>query len=225
MSIQAAGANNPNIQSVEYITYLQTPNSGPVHLLVNKTIYVGRYSTLEDAQSAVEGILQKLGSKDAANRRAAITTNTVDLTFSGDVTPSTPNWTDIVQATTVDLGLGTTDYSYGSTQVQITGIDTPINLVVIYTNANTTLEMWGQVSSATIAANTTTAPSAATGYKRLLNKDYLTVSNNEYVRFKLGGPKDEQTAILTTVSIINPATSTVLDTFLISHTYAEVGGV
>lgn len=216
MSLQAAGANNPNIRNIQYIHYLQRPSSGAVTLVVNRTQYVGTYQSLADAQSAVEGILQKLGNKNAATRRAAIPTMTTDLTFTGDTTPTSVNWVDCSCDVTNDSG--NLIPVFGSSQQQITGIDTTISLR-FYVN-NPDVELWVKTSSATIPTAASTAPSVAEGYTRLYNNSYINVSNNTYVRIKPNG--SGTTDLTTAVTVVNANNASVLDTFNILYTYSEI---
>lgn len=224
-NLNAAGANNLNIKSVHYVTYLQEPSSGPVHLIVNKNQYVGRYSTLANAQEALEGILMRLGSKDPTTRRGQITTVTTDLTFTGDVTPAAADWTTITHAVTYDTGIQEYSHVYGTAQVQITGIDTNIGLRVLFSNPSTTTQLWVNVSPTTVAANTTTPPSSSTGYTRLYNNSTFVVKPNEFVRFKAMDSSGAITNFSSTITVTNTSNVTTLDTFTLAYTYSEIGGV
>lgn len=219
-NLNAAGANNPKIKNVQYVTYLQEPSSGPVHLIVNKTQYVGKYPTLANAQEALEGILMRLGSKNPTTRRGQITTVTTDLTFTGDRTPAATNWTDITHSIIYDTNSEIYTNTYGTSEVQVTGINTATSFKVEF---SVDIQLWVKVSDVSTVADITTAPSESTGYRRLYPTNQFIVNNNEYVRFKAIRPVN----ILNTsgtVTVVNTGISAIADTFVLAYTYSEIGG-
>lgn len=67
-------ASNLPIRHLYRVDYF-TATSGEILLTINKTFYVGRYSTIEDAQEVVKGILTKLGCSNVEERLLTLPSN------------------------------------------------------------------------------------------------------------------------------------------------------
>lgn len=226
MTFKAAGANNLAIKTVNHITYLQRPSGGFVTVLVNKHQLVGHYPTQANAEDAVAGILIRLGCKDTATRLAAIPTTTVNLTPSGaDVTPTAGSWADMTHTRDIETigGVPVNETnSYGSSQLQVTGIAANISFRINL--SNTDVALYYRKSNLTIPPGVTIDPAdPLSGFTRIMAGEQIVVSPNDFIRFKGRGSGTVSNSTLATIE--NTTNSTIFDTFTMTYTFTETPGI
>jgi hypothetical protein len=114
-------AGNLPIRHLYRVDYF-IASSGDVLLTVNKTYYVGRYPTIEDAQEVIKGILTKLGCNDVEARLLTLPSNINYTPVSEDVIIATMKaWdADVVFPKTLDP---TFDFSKNQLVIERSGYD------------------------------------------------------------------------------------------------------
>lgn len=190
MSYRAAAATNPRVKSVNFVEYLPGPDNTIV-LVVNHSIYIGKYPTLDAAKQAVEGLLVKCGADNPEEIRTKIlrTDNK-----ASDLTPVSLNWSNITS--TVSTGV------YNRTVLQVTGITDDIRLIATRSNLNA--DLWYKQSSVTISG---TADPATDGYTLYKPDEIIVVKPDTFLSFKGKPPRSLGISLSTTWTITNISVS------------------
>jgi hypothetical protein len=145
-----------------------------VTLFVNKAQYAGRYSSIDDAQLAAQGLLTKCGCSRPDER---ILNVPQEIITPGLRTITTPNWIDI----TVEYDQVTPGFGYISASQRMTLQGNAIVLQLSGTSKAVSLYVKRSFSPITA---TTVSPVLEQYTKINLFPAYLIVSPSEYVRFK-----------------------------------------
>ena len=177
MSIQGISSTMRHITSVNRLTYVMDASPATsVTLFVNKAQYAGRYSTIDDAQLAAQGLLTKCGCSKPAERILNIPQEIVSPGLRTYL--ALPAWIDIsVEYDTVGLSM-----TYNPNQVRQSLNGNAVVLQLSGTNKGVSLHV--KKSFSPITANILVDP-VTDGYTQVnVFPAYLIVSPLEYVRFK-----------------------------------------
>jgi hypothetical protein len=207
------GLEHPEINPIRSATFYVS--STTITLKVNRTQYVGRFSSYADAEEALTNLLTMHDGRGAlwTDRLIGINKEIIYIDSSTS-TPTAINWTDIL----ADPGAA----SFSSTQGQVTTATVPVLFTI--TKANELVDLYVKVSSTTIAANATVSPQVD-GYTQVRNNGSIIVQPNYYVRFKCNKdiPDSEASwATLTTGITVQRAGAT-FDTFNIQFQNTVLG--
>ena len=198
MSYSAIASTNPYVKSVNRIEYISA-SGGSIIVVINHTIYIGKFPNLSAAETAVNGLLVKCGCSTPTSRRSNIPTTLDSLVLPY---PAFAN-------TTSEILIN----KYPPVSAQI--FSTNSTLLLLVGRSNTDVDLWYKISPTQPIGNT--LPSSD-GYTAYVDGTVLTVPSNYWLGFK-GTPSASITGYpgTTSWSLTNKANQNIiLDTFSIT---------
>lgn len=180
------------VKSVDFIEYYYSSKTNELNvtthyvtLKLNKHVYVGRYAAnseanaLAHAEDVVKGCLTKCGCRNPNTRLAGVPFKKYGFPAPQpltDVTPNpTPSWSNVTYQT------GNINVNSGQ---QITGINTPIQLVLTFPRLAGPGDVpWVKITSTYNASDATVFPETASGFIEYTANPELIVTNNQWVWF------------------------------------------
>jgi hypothetical protein len=161
------GAANPNIKSVNRITYVIDKEE--VVAYVNKSTLLGRYPNMYYAYEAVRGALMRCGCKDTDE----LLQKPIDVVSKYTHIPT------VGVAFSANLNLdaeGPASFGYGTVQTRFNGtVDVPIVLTPIFTINDPRLSFMYKLAAGSISAPTSPAAALSAGFIPINSGDSILV--------------------------------------------------